>query len=47
MPSAIAAALEGPQLSQEGRDRAQAFLRLYRSASGAFDDRRPDAFVLR
>ena len=46
MPSAIAAALEGPQLSQEGR-RAQAFLRLYRSASGAFDDRRPDAFVLR
>src|SRR4051794_20734838 len=47
MPSAIASALEGPQLSQEGRDRAQAFLRLYRSASGAFDDRRPDAFVLR
>src|SRR5215204_2539520 len=47
MPSAIAAALEGPQLSQEGRDRAQSFLRLYRSASGAFDDRRPDAFVLR
>ena len=47
VPSAIAAALEGPQLSQEGRDRAQAFLRLYRSASGAFDDRRPDAFVLR
>jgi DNA helicase II / ATP-dependent DNA helicase PcrA len=47
MPSAIAAALEGPQLSQEGRDRAQAFLRLYRSATGAFDDRRPDAFVLR
>src|SRR5215218_942663 len=47
MPSAIAAALEGPQLSQEGRDRAQSFLRLYRSATGAFDDRRPDAFVLR
>jgi DNA helicase-2/ATP-dependent DNA helicase PcrA len=47
MPSAIGAALEGPQLSQEGRDRAQAFLRLYRSATGAFDDRRPDAFVLR
>src|SRR5919108_309157 len=47
MPSAVAAALEGPQLSPEGRDRAQAFLRLYRSASGAFDDRRPDAFVLR
>jgi DNA helicase-2/ATP-dependent DNA helicase PcrA len=47
MPSAIAAALEGPQLSPEGRDRAQAFLRLYRSASAAFEDRRPDAFVLR
>jgi DNA helicase-2/ATP-dependent DNA helicase PcrA len=47
MPSAVAAALEGPQLSEEGRDRARTFLRLYRSASGAFDDRRPDAFVLR
>jgi DNA helicase II / ATP-dependent DNA helicase PcrA len=47
MPSAIYAALEGPQLSPEGRDRAQAFLRLYRSASSAFEDRRPDAFVLR
>src|SRR5215210_4775606 len=47
MPSAIVAALDGPQLSPEGRDRAQAFLRLYRSASSAFDDRRPDAFVLR
>src|SRR3954447_26092356 len=47
MPGAIVAALEGPQLSPEGRDRAQAFLRLYRSASAAFDDRRPDAFVLR
>ena len=47
MPSAIAAALEGPQLSEEGRDRARVFLRLYRSASHAFEDRRPDAFVLR
>jgi ATP-dependent DNA helicase UvrD/PcrA len=47
MPSAIAAALEGPQLSEEGRDRARFFLRLYRSASAAFEDRRPDAFVLR
>ena len=45
MPSAVAAALEGPQLSPEGRDRARAFLRLYRSASTAFEDRRPDAFV--
>jgi DNA helicase II / ATP-dependent DNA helicase PcrA len=47
MPAAVAAALEGPQLSEEGRDRARAFLRLYRSASNAFEDRRPDAFVLR
>src|SRR5919112_182664 len=47
MPSAVAAALEGPQLSEEGRDRARAFLRLYRSASTAFGDRRPDAFVMR
>jgi DNA helicase-2/ATP-dependent DNA helicase PcrA len=47
MPSAVAAALEGPQLSEEGRDRARAFLRLYRAASTAFEDRRPDAFVMR
>jgi DNA helicase II / ATP-dependent DNA helicase PcrA len=47
MPSAVAAALEGPQLSEEGRDRARAFLRLYRSACSAFEDRRPDAFVMR
>jgi DNA helicase-2/ATP-dependent DNA helicase PcrA len=40
-------ALEGPQLSPEGRDRVQAFLKLYRSAASAFEDRRPDAFVLR
>ena len=47
MPSAVEAALEGPQLSEEGRDRARAFLRLYRAACSAFEDRRPDAFVLR
>ena len=47
IPSAVAAALEGPQLSPEGRDRAQAFLRLHRAALGAFEHRRPDAFVLR
>jgi superfamily I DNA/RNA helicase/RecB family exonuclease len=47
MPSAVAAALEGPQLSPEGRDRAQAFLDLYRAAGRAFESRRPDAFVLR
>src|SRR5215210_437378 len=47
MPSAIVAALDGPQLSPEGRERAQAFMRLYRSASNAYEDRRPDMFVLR
>ncbi len=47
MPTAVAAALEGPQLSPEGRDRAQAFLDLYRAAGRAFESRRPDAFVLR
>jgi DNA helicase II / ATP-dependent DNA helicase PcrA len=47
MPSAVSAALEGPQLSPEGRERVAAFLRLYRSACSAFDDRRPDAFILR
>ena len=47
IPAAVAAALEGPQLTPEGRDRAQAFLRLYRAASGAFENRRPDRFVLR
>jgi DNA helicase-2/ATP-dependent DNA helicase PcrA len=47
VPSAMTVALEGPQLSPEGRDRVQAFLKLYRSAASAFEDRRPDAFVLR
>jgi superfamily I DNA/RNA helicase/RecB family exonuclease len=47
MPSAVRSALEGPQLSPEGRDRAQAFLRLYRAACSAFEERRPDAFVMR
>ncbi len=47
MPAAVTAALEGPQLTPEGRDRAQAFLRLYRPAVAAFEDRRPDAFVMR
>ena len=47
MPSAVAIALDGPQLSPEGRDRAQSFLQLYRAASRAFETFRPDAFVLR
>ncbi|CAN5575053.1 hypothetical protein BH20ACT19_BH20ACT19_12920 [soil metagenome] len=47
MPAAVTAALDGPQLTPEGRDRARAFLRLYRAAGAAFEDRRPDRFVLR
>ncbi|MBA2507036.1 MAG: ATP-dependent helicase [Thermoleophilaceae bacterium] len=47
MVAGIAVALEGPQLSPEGRDRAQAFLRLYRGASAAFEEMRPDQFVNR
>ncbi len=47
MVSAVATALDGPQLSPEGRDRAQAFLKLQRSAAGAFEEMRPDAFVHR
>jgi len=47
MVAGVIAACDGPQLSPEGRDRAQAFLRLYRSASTAFAEMRPDTFVHR
>ena len=47
MVAGMVAACDGPQLSPEGRDRVQAFLRLYRSASTAFDEMRPDVFVHR
>ncbi len=47
MVAGVIAACDGPQLSPEGRDRAQAFLKLYRSASAAFAEMRPDAFVHR
>src|SRR4051794_4782342 len=47
MVAGIEAALETPQLSPEGRDRAMAFLRVYRSASRAFEEMAPDAFVHR
>ncbi len=47
MIAGIQAALESPQLSPEGRDRALAFMRVYRSASRAFDDLAPDLFVHR
>jgi len=47
MVAGVAAACHGPQLSPEGRERAEAFLKLHRSASSAFDDLPPDAFVHR
>lgn len=47
MVSGVAVACEGPQLSPEGRERAQAFLKLYRAASRAFETMRPDAFMHR
>jgi DNA helicase-2/ATP-dependent DNA helicase PcrA len=47
MVAAVGQALEGPQLSPEGRERAAAFLRLHRAASSAFETMRPDAFVHR
>jgi DNA helicase-2/ATP-dependent DNA helicase PcrA len=47
MISALDAALESPQLPPEGRDRIQAFLKLYRSASSALEEMRADVFVRR
>ena len=47
MVSGIEAALEAPGLSPEGRDRALAFLRVYRAASRAFEEMPPDRFVHR
>jgi DNA helicase-2/ATP-dependent DNA helicase PcrA len=47
MIAGVIAACDGPQLSPEGRDRAQAFLKLYRAAAAAFVEMRPDAFVHR
>jgi superfamily I DNA/RNA helicase/RecB family exonuclease len=47
MVAGVGAACEGPQLSPEGRERATAFLRIYRAAHGAFDEMRPDQFLHR
>jgi len=47
MVSALAAALESPQLPPEARDRIQAFLRLHRAASNALDAMRADVFLRR
>ncbi len=47
MVSGVEAAIESPQLSPEGRDRAFAFLRVYRGACRAFEEMPPDRFVHR
>jgi len=47
MVSALAAAIESPQLPPEARERIVGFLRLHRSAAAALDTSRPDLFVHR
>ena len=47
MVSACEAALESPQIPPEGRERIQAFLKLYGEASTAMEERRADVFVRR
>ncbi len=47
MVSASEAALESPQIPPEGRERIQAFLKLYGEASAAMEERRADVFVRR
>ena len=47
MVAGLAAATESPQLPPEARDRILGFLRLFRSASAALDNVRPDLFVHR
>jgi DNA helicase-2/ATP-dependent DNA helicase PcrA len=47
MVSACEAALESPQIPPEARERIQAFLKLYGTASAALEERRADVFVRR
>jgi DNA helicase II / ATP-dependent DNA helicase PcrA len=47
MVSALAAALESPQIPPETRDRIRTFLSLHKSAANALDTLRPDLFVHR
>jgi DNA helicase-2/ATP-dependent DNA helicase PcrA len=47
MITALQVALESPEVPPEARERIDGFLRLYRSASRAFEDMRPDLFVHR
>ncbi|MBJ7328402.1 MAG: ATP-dependent helicase [Solirubrobacteraceae bacterium] len=47
MVGALAASTESPQIPPESRERILAFLKLHRSAGGAFDTTRPDLFIHR
>ena len=47
MITALRAALGSPDVPPEARERIDTFLRLHRSAARAFDEMRPDRFVLR
>ncbi len=47
MVSACEAALDSPQIQPEARERIQSFLKLYRAASAAMEERRADVFVRR
>jgi DNA helicase II / ATP-dependent DNA helicase PcrA len=47
MVAACEAALDSPQFQPEARERIQAFLKLYNTASRALEDRRADVFVRR
>jgi DNA helicase-2/ATP-dependent DNA helicase PcrA len=47
MVSAAEAALESPQVPPDARERLQDFLKLYRAAAAALEERRADVFVRR
>ena len=47
MVSAMAAALQSPQVPPEARDRIHLFLKLYRASIAALDSSRPDLYVHR
>ncbi|MGA8745647.1 MAG: ATP-dependent DNA helicase [Solirubrobacterales bacterium] len=47
MVGACEAALDSPQIQPEARERIQSFLKLYRAAAAAMEERRADVFVRR
>jgi DNA helicase-2/ATP-dependent DNA helicase PcrA len=47
MVSALAAAIEAPQVPPEARDRIRVFLKLYKAGMAAIDTSRPDLYVHR